>query len=81
MNPRHTWNAIEAAVAEARMSARFEGGPLDYQLVEEDHQRDLTRLSLLISPWVPIADEQAVIGTTLDALRTSRGAANLAQAI
>ena len=39
------------------LPARFGGSPLDYQLMEEEDERGFTRLSLLVSPKLRIADE------------------------
>jgi hypothetical protein len=68
-------------ILEEVLPARFGGGPLDYQLAEEEDEQGLTRLSLLISPRVEIADERAVVDTVLEALERSSVAAGLAQAI
>jgi hypothetical protein len=68
-------------ILEEVLPARFGGSPLDYQLAEEEDARGLTRLSLLISPRVEIADERAVVDTVLEALERSSVAAGLAQAI
>jgi hypothetical protein len=65
-------------ILEEVLPARFGGGPLDYQLLEEEETGGLTRLSLLISPTIAIADEAAVISTVLDAL--GRGSVAAAQA-
>jgi hypothetical protein len=46
---------------ESTLPARFGGGMLDYQLVEEHDANDLARYSLLISPEVGPLDEAAVI--------------------
>jgi hypothetical protein len=56
-------------VLEEVLPSRFGGGPLDYQLLEEEDQKGMTRLSLLISPKVQIRDESEVIATVLDALK------------
>ena len=42
------------------LPARFGGSPLDYQLLEEEDERHFPRLSLIVSPRIPLADEQAV---------------------
>ena len=62
------------------LPAKFGGSPLDYQLMEEEDEQGFTRLSLLISPKVKIADEAAVIETVLEALGRSSVAADLARA-
>lgn len=43
------------------LPGRFGGRATDYQLVEEEDERGLTRLSLLIDPGIEIADEDAVV--------------------
>lgn len=63
-------------ILEDVLPARFGGGPLDYQLLEEEDERGFTRLSLLVSPGIGIDDEDAVIETVLRAL--SRGDAGAA---
>ena len=66
-------------VLEEVLPARFGGGALDYQLVEEEDEAGFTRLTLLVHPRIPLADEAAVIETVLQALRASSVAADLAQ--
>jgi hypothetical protein len=68
-------------ILEEVLPARFGGSPLDYQLLEEEDAVGFTRLSLVVSPKIAIADERAVIEAVLDALRRSSGAADLARAI
>ncbi len=63
------------------LPARFGGSPLDYQLLEEEDENGFTRLSLLVSPKVEIADETEVIEAVLEALGRSSVAADLARAI
>ena len=48
--------------------------------MEEEDKQGFTRLSLLISPKIKIADETAVIETVLEALGRSSVAADLARA-
>lgn len=68
-------------ILEEVLPARFGGTPLDYQLLEEEDQDGFTRLSLLVSPKIPIEDERAVIDTVMQALRQSNVAADLARAV
>jgi hypothetical protein len=68
-------------ILEEVLPARFGGSPLDYQLVEEEDDEGFTRLSLLISPKIKIAEETEVIEIVLEALRRSSVAADLARAI
>jgi hypothetical protein len=58
-------------ILEEILPARFGGSPLDYQLTEQEDARGLTRLYLVISPRVEIADEQQVIETVLNTLSES----------
>lgn len=50
-------------LVEGVLPARFGGRALDYQLVEEEDARALSRLSILIAPRVGEVDEDAVIQT------------------
>jgi len=68
-------------ILEEVLPARFGGSPLDYQLLEEEDEQGLTRLSLLISPKIQIADEAAVVEAVLEALRQGGVAADSARAI
>ena len=49
-------------------SARFGGGPTDYQLVEEETAEGLPRVRILVHPAVGALDVAAVAATFLDAL-------------
>jgi hypothetical protein len=60
-------------ILEEVLPARFGGSSLDYQLIEEEAERGLTRICLVISPRIEIADERAVIEAVLNELRTSSG--------
>jgi hypothetical protein len=62
------------------LPARFGGSSTDYQLSEVEDERGRTRLHLLVSPRVPLADESAVIATLLDGLADGSPAAVLARA-
>lgn len=66
-------------ILEEVLPARFGGTPLDYQLLEQEDEAGLTRLSLVISPRVVIRDERAVIDTVLAALRQTSIAADAAR--
>ncbi|MGQ9682401.1 MAG: hypothetical protein ACUVX9_07690 [Anaerolineae bacterium] len=63
------------------LPAHFGGSPLDYQLLEEEDERGLTRLHVVISPRVHIEREDEVVEVVLDALRRRGAAADLAQAV
>jgi hypothetical protein len=69
------------SVLEDLLPARFGGGPLDYQLLEEEDERGFTKLSLVISPTVAITDEAAVIAAVLDALGEKSVANSLTRVI
>jgi hypothetical protein len=58
-------------ILEEVLPAAFGGTPLDYQLVQDDRGEALTRLRLLVSPRVSVADEPAVARRFLAALRAS----------
>jgi hypothetical protein len=62
------------------LPARFGGSPIDYQLVEEEDERGLTRLSLLVSPRVALDSEAAVLDALLAGLAAASPAADLARA-
>src|SRR5581483_10270684 len=64
-------------VLEEVLPARFGGSPLDYQLLEEEDAQGFTRLVLLVSPSVPLAEEADVIQVVLEALGRSSAAADL----
>jgi hypothetical protein len=66
-------------ILETVLPARFGGSPLDYQLLEEEDAQGFTRLSLLVSPKIELADEQVVIETVLQSLERSSVAADLAR--
>jgi hypothetical protein len=68
-------------ILEEVLPARFDGSPLDFQLVEEEDDEGFTRLSLLVSPKVEIADESEVIEVVMETLGRSSVAADLARAI
>jgi hypothetical protein len=68
-------------ILENILPSRFGGGPLDYQLVEEEDGRGFTRLYLRIHPQIEIQDESAVIQTIMHALQESSAAADSAKAI
>lgn len=68
-------------ILEVVLPLKFGGTPLDYQLVEQEDERGLTRLYLVISPRIVIADEQKVLATVNRALRESSVAADAARAI
>ncbi|TAK27173.1 MAG: hypothetical protein EPO21_24025 [Chloroflexota bacterium] len=68
-------------IIEETLPARFGGSPLDYQWLEEEDEHGFTRLYIVISPRVTIADEHAAIETVLEALSRSSNGANAARMI
>jgi hypothetical protein len=67
-------------VLEEVLPSRFGGNPTDYQLMEEEDEHGLTRLSLLISPRVRLNDEGEVLAAVFDGLRSPSPASDLARA-
>ena len=61
------------------LPARYGGTMLDYQLMEAEDAQGFTRLYLIISPRVEIADEQAVVGCVLRSLSESSSMADAAR--
>jgi hypothetical protein len=55
------------ALIEEVLPARYGGHGTDYQLVEEEEQ-GLTRVSIIVSPYIGEVDEQALIATVLQTL-------------
>lgn len=68
-------------ILEETLPARFGGGSLDYQLVEEEDEKSHTRLSLLIDPRVAIDDESQVIPFVIGELRASDAPSSMAGSI
>jgi hypothetical protein len=68
-------------ILEEVLPARFGGTPLDYQIMEREDARGLTRLVLLVSPRIDIQDNAAVIAVILNELRKSSPMAASAQAV
>jgi hypothetical protein len=68
-------------ILEEVLPARFGGSPLDYQMMEQEDEQGFTRLYVLISPRIEIADEQQVIDVILNAMRESSPMADGARAV
>ena len=68
-------------ILEEVLPSLFGGSPLDYQLLEEEDRQGFTRLSLVVSPKIEIADENAVIEAVLQTLGQGSAGADLAQAV
>lgn len=60
---------------------RFGGSPLEYQMVEEEDTEGMTRLTLVVDPKVPLADETAVIDCILEEIGQLEGYQGMAGAI
>jgi hypothetical protein len=67
-------------ILEDTLPGKFGGGPLDYQLTEEEDERGLTRLTILVSPHLPIADEHSIVETVLTELGRGTDGADVARA-
>jgi hypothetical protein len=61
------------------LPARFGGHPTDYQLVEEEGEDGLPRVSLIVSPVVGEVADAAVLETVFQFLEESRAGAAMAQ--
>jgi hypothetical protein len=68
-------------VLEEVLPRKYGGSPLDYQLIEEEDARGLTRLTLAIDPAIQIGDEAEVIDTVLSSLGRSSVMADSAREI
>lgn len=68
-------------ILEQELPARFGGSSLDYQLVEEEDERGFTRLTLLVHPSVPLADDSAAIEAVLASLARRGGAAEMSRGL
>jgi len=68
-------------ILEEVLPTRFGGSTLDYQLLEEEDAQGFTRLSLIVSPNIEIADEAEVVQTVLEALGRGSDAADQARAL
>lgn len=68
-------------ILEEDLPARFGGGPLDYQLVEDEDEVGIPRLTLFIEPNIAIDDEAAVVQHLLESAgSTGEGTAVLIEA-
>lgn len=56
-------------ILEEVLPARFGGSALDYQLLEEEDEDGLSKISIVVSPAIPLENEQEVIDTVLEAMR------------
>jgi hypothetical protein len=67
------------SILEQVLPGRFGGSALDYQLLEQEDERGLTRLYVVVSPRLEIADEGEIIQVVLEALRRSSPMADAAR--
>jgi hypothetical protein len=65
-------------VLEETLPARFGGGPLDYQLIEEEAPDGRPGLRLVVHPRLGSLPADAIAGAFLDAISTGGGAARVA---
>jgi hypothetical protein len=70
-----------ARILEEVLPARFGGGPLDYQLLEEEDAQGLTRLCLLVNPAIALPDDADLAAAVLDALSQSSPMGDAARAV
>jgi hypothetical protein len=68
------------SILEEALPARFGGTPLDYQLLEEEDADGFTRLSLLVSPRVKLADVDGPVQALLAAMERGKHPEALAAA-
>jgi hypothetical protein len=68
-------------ILEQVLPARFGGTPLDYQIVEQEDTRGLTRIALVIHPKIDLPADDAVLDVVLDALSNSSASADAARVI
>lgn len=61
-------------ILENTLPSRFGGGPLDYQLVEEESEEGAPRLTLLVSPEIGPLDERELKRCFLEAVGRGSGA-------
>ena len=73
--------ATAASDVEEVLPARFGGSSLDYQLLEREDEQGMTRLAIVVSPRIALADEHAVVGAVLDALAKTDNAADAARSV
>ena len=57
---------------ETVLPSRFGGGPMDYQLVEEESADGVSSVNVVVAPGVGPVDEAAVVETILNALKHYR---------
>lgn len=65
-------------IVEDVLPSKFGGTPLDYQIMEEEDEQGFTRVSLVVSPTVPVEDEAALAQGFLDAVAEDSAAGGVA---
>ncbi len=60
-------------VIESELPSKFGGGPLDYQLLEQEDAGGITSMSLRVSPDVGAVDEKAIVELLYASVRASGG--------
>ncbi|MGD8327961.1 MAG: hypothetical protein PVJ49_00915 [Acidobacteriota bacterium] len=68
-------------ILESVLPERFGGSALDYQLLEEEDEQGFTRLTLIVSPDVDLAQPDDAVRAVQQALSHSSAAADMAQEI
>lgn len=68
-------------ILEEDLPRRFGGSPLDYQLLEEEDEHGFTRLSIVVSPHIQVANEAEVVEVVSKALKSAGHAAALSRTI
>ena len=68
-------------ILEEVLPLEFGGTALDFQLVEEEDEGGLTRLTIVVSPDVGAIDEKKLIDTVLDEISRDSAGADLARAV
>jgi hypothetical protein len=58
-------------ILEEVLPNKYGGAATDYQLLEEEDSKGLTRLSIIVSPSVGMVDDDDVISTVLDELSST----------
>ena len=66
-------------ILEEVLPERFGGSALDYQLSEDENERGFTRLTLIVSPRVPVPSSEAVTETVLNALAATNASGDYAR--
>ena len=68
-------------ILETTLPARFGGTSFDYQLMEDEDDKGLTRLYLIVSPRIKLDAEHAVVECVLNALGHASPAADVARLV